>query len=1025
MIIQRLSLENWMRIPQLELHFQPGINLVYGPNETGKTSIMRALRYALNADAGSAKTEYKEVVPWGTDVKAKLDMTFTQGVRNADSYRLVKTFPKGKAQFYNGNVLVADEDKKVKEKLYQALDIREEVVELFDLLFIGQGEALQLFDKHNKIAIDNNTRAYIGEVIRSTALQSLQELENHLGKERDKIFTNASMEKLRSGKNASEYSRLLEEERKLSDQLTQVIEKEEKYQENLQEIETLSNSIREKNKKKSKQEQDLVQLKIKESQLAEYEKQQAAFKSEADEYRRLLDMEENIENLSKELPQLFTQAKGMIAGLEKETSDLGIELAKEKKYGEAVRLKKEESEKLKKLEQEYENLEKKQKEINQIEKDIRSNESELPSLFLLLTEQMAGEARKTAQQIAERQQLEKKLAEIETTLKNSPAVQQDTLVLCRKLVQEIESLDNRLTNARSALDVRFKLTPENRQETTFHLKTDDQDWQEHRVTEPLERENFNQLAFRYPGAFAIDVSAAPAQVDIAALKKERDQKKHKLQEQLQNFKAGSIEQLEQMATTYTARLDEQKGLQQKLENISPLAELEEQKAATEAERTTIEQEILQYLGKTLDELGKSTVSIVEEQRSITPRTIRDQLTRAKAAIDLNRGRLEDILEGQEIAVLEKNFQAAKRAYEQGLTGLKQMEPLDKQQVTQDDLDATVKVVNTLENKIEQKNKDKKILQSIPGWQDTAPPGRQETTMNQGEAMRVPISPQELREKIIGKQNRSQDLQKQLQELLKDRQADEVKAAYLEQKDSLAHLEKKVKAMAPLDIPTNEAARSAIQKIEAEIKTLNSDITRDNNRKAELAGEVKNLAGVIEEKNDTTYEREQTVSRIREQQVDIAALKLLLQLIEQEKAGASQHVFQPLEKRVVQRFQELTADRYGVTIDDQLGIDITAKTMTGEIQPDVFSTISFGTKEQLSFLLRLAIAEQLSQNQPQVMILDDAFVNTDTRRLPLILDMIGENAQQVQFLIFTCKEEDYLRYQGHIHAIDLVSQLARK
>ncbi len=53
-----------------------------------------------------------------------------------------------------------------------------------------------------------------------------------------------------------------------------------------------------------------------------------------------------------------------------------------------------------------------------------------------------------------------------------------------------------------------------------------------------------------------------------------------------------------------------------------------------------------------------------------------------------------------------------------------------------------------------------------------------------------------------------------------------------------------------------------------------------------------------------------------------------------------------------------------------------------------------------------------------MILDDSFVNTDTGRLPLLLDMINRSSEGIQFLLFTCRENDYLHYKGRYHAIDL-------
>jgi uncharacterized protein YhaN len=106
------------------------------------------------------------------------------------------------------------------------------------------------------------------------------------------------------------------------------------------------------------------------------------------------------------------------------------------------------------------------------------------------------------------------------------------------------------------------------------------------------------------------------------------------------------------------------------------------------------------------------------------------------------------------------------------------------------------------------------------------------------------------------------------------------------------------------------------------------------------------------------------------------------------------------------------------IDNNLDIKVSAQGMAGDFRDVNRETLSFGTKEQLSFLLRLSIAEQLSQREPQVMILDDSFVNTDNVRLPQLLELIEQSSRAVQFLIFTCKHEDYLRCKGRFHTINL-------
>ena len=95
MNITKLELENWMKIRRLVLEFDRGINLVYGPNEIGKSSIIEAVRQAITGDAGSGAVQYRQLQTWGTDAAARVDLWFT--TRSGEDYRICKSFPGGGA----------------------------------------------------------------------------------------------------------------------------------------------------------------------------------------------------------------------------------------------------------------------------------------------------------------------------------------------------------------------------------------------------------------------------------------------------------------------------------------------------------------------------------------------------------------------------------------------------------------------------------------------------------------------------------------------------------------------------------------------------------------------------------------------------------------------------------------------------------------------------------------------------------------------------------------------------------------
>ena len=59
-------------------------------------------------------------------------------------------------------------------------------------------------------------------------------------------------------------------------------------------------------------------------------------------------------------------------------------------------------------------------------------------------------------------------------------------------------------------------------------------------------------------------------------------------------------------------------------------------------------------------------------------------------------------------------------------------------------------------------------------------------------------------------------------------------------------------------------------------------------------------------------------------------------------------------------------------------------------------------------LRLAIAQELATDEPQLLILDDVLVNTDPIRQERILDTLTAQTPRLQILILTCHPD---RYRG--------------
>ena len=137
--------------------------------------------------------------------------------------------------------------------------------------------------------------------------------------------------------------------------------------------------------------------------------------------------------------------------------------------------------------------------------------------------------------------------------------------------------------------------------------------------------------------------------------------------------------------------------------------------------------------------------------------------------------------------------------------------------------------------------------------------------------------------------------------------------------------------------------------------------------------------------------------------------------------------------IVGRFQELTQRRYQtVQLTAQLATE--GIMVSGELRPT--AQISVGTREQLSTLYRLSLAEYLDTT----IVLDDQLVQSDDNRMDWFRALPNDKARSFQIVVFTCRPGDYLvpsslvpqgnavhadTDDGFIRAVDLGRALRRR
>jgi energy-coupling factor transporter ATP-binding protein EcfA2 len=191
---------------------------------------------------------------------------------------------------------------------------------------------------------------------------------------------------------------------------------------------------------------------------------------------------------------------------------------------------------------------------------------------------------------------------------------------------------------------------------------------------------------------------------------------------------------------------------------------------------------------------------------------------------------------------------------------------------------------------------------------------------------------------------------------------------------------------------DKAIRDRRQKRE----TLNVRIAGLKSRIEALEGA--GLDEAIERKN---RERELCDEECGHFEREAAILTLLLSTLRAAEHDAKERYLSPVLKRV-RPYLQLLFPGAEITIDENLRVTGVVREAGYE---EAFHHLSMGTQEQIAVLVRLAFAEMLvEQGHPATVILDDALVFSDDRRMSRMFDILNMAARNVQVIVLTCREQ---------------------
>lgn len=245
---------------------------------------------------------------------------------------------------------------------------------------------------------------------------------------------------------------------------------------------------------------------------------------------------------------------------------------------------------------------------------------------------------------------------------------------------------------------------------------------------------------------------------------------------------------------------------------------------------------------------------------------------------------------------------------------------------------------------------------------------------------------------------------QLEEAEKQRPSDELQTNIETARTLLSEQEKVFTELSA------EHEDESLEQLQARIDRLEKAITDRREKRGHLDKEIIRLrsrvevsdgGGLDEAIQQKNRELELCQEEIKRSEREVDVLTLLLSTLRNAEREAKERYMSPVVNRLRPYLQFLFPGA-DIAIDENL--EITGVVREGGYE-EPFHHLSMGTQEQIAVLVRLAFAEMLvEQGQPATVVLDDALVFSDDRRMDRMFDILNMSAKNIQVLIFTCREQ---------------------
>ena len=189
--------------------------------------------------------------------------------------------------------------------------------------------------------------------------------------------------------------------------------------------------------------------------------------------------------------------------------------------------------------------------------------------------------------------------------------------------------------------------------------------------------------------------------------------------------------------------------------------------------------------------------------------------------------------------------------------------------------------------------------------------------------------------------------------------------------------------------------------EAETLRILSDAAQEQQELQRRLGQCQGRMEALGHQTELLKQKQHLTDRIQKLRDHYAALEYAQAALDEAAADLQRRFAPKISTRAQALFSRLTEGKY-----DRFSLSEDLSVNAGAADETVLRTAQWrsdGTADQLYLALRLAVAGELTPAAP--LILDDALVRFDDKRLKIALDILRQEAENKQVILFTCQTRE--------------------